>query len=255
MLPLRQQPPLTSLAGDPAQERGLLDTLTANIRDTRASLHHYRPTVLATEDGRLMNVLAMPAEAANLGETPPEHYTPRPGVEFAAPADLRALMVPIDARALAAYSSTHTWQPFTQTNDGTREVEALAQYLGPTEAVPFRAHWLPSSRVWLCIGGKFTQNGTQRTVATTRLQIRSSGLLGLTCQLSEGWIITQAPVWTALEAGSPPSVSNPASCFIPLFAVKTSPVRAIALPFQLPVSSGPWAPHLNPSGATGTLLP
>ena len=270
MTPLRAAAPLTPLM-PPGQAEEVVRAVAEQSLQLRRSVDQWQPGSVCTEDGRVFSVLTLPRFDPLLEQTPPDVYLDPGSAETRFTGQAHLIAAQFRIQGLNALTSTHSWQPVTVDADGY-EVEAYAQFLGFSRAVPLTVHWLPQSAQWLCIGGKITPpRGPEVTVATAKIEL-SAGFLGLLYSLPGGeWqdsVNYTAAEWVAVaptgsSASTMGAVDNDlirarGKFFVPFYAVTTEPVRRLLVlpdfPRLAPAGPGLFMPRLIPAYQTGTLL-
>jgi hypothetical protein len=251
-----------------------VDTLGAQSAQMTARLSRWLPHVIATDTGRLYSALTMPQDTALDEVWPQDIYVPSGSSEDQMGLQSRLFAGVARATALHDLATTHQFHPVSQDSAGNT-IEAFAQFVGFTPAVPLVVHHLQSSNQWLCMGGKITSfpgSDTQITVPTVKLPL-TRGHLGLLLTLRAGYVsdshhITAAR-WLALPVTTQSSSEigalndnevSAGSLFVPLYAVRndgggSAPVWT-PLGISVPTARGfsGYAYTLNPSGASGSLL-
>lgn len=272
---LQALPPIEPLS-DPDSAFEHVQTLADQSRHMQMALSQYLPVPIATQDGRVLRVLAIGRDDQLHDPWPEPQLTATPSGESSL--TVTALLANAHSRALdlESIATSFVFQPFTTDEDGY-EVEALAQHCGYTEACPMQIHYLPQSRQWLCIGSFLRQStfdgfSVDFRIPTAQFHLHQ-GHIGLQLTLRGGLASGPDAVYhrvTAAEwqtrqvtdGGSSTlgSISNATAnaggtLFIPLFAVSLLPTpRAFRLPILVPVEPGRFVPRLNLAALPRTLL-
>ena len=276
MQPLRTLPPLSALEANPSLAAEAVDTLVAQSAQMTARLSRWQPHVIATDTGRLYSALTMPPDTVLDEVWPQDIYVPAGSSEDQMGLQSRLSAGVARATALHDLATTHQFHPVAQDSNGNT-IEAFAQFVGYTAAVPLVVHHLQSTNEWLCMGGRmrtYPGANTLITVATTKLSLMR-GHLGLLLTLRAGardtshhilaaeWFSLTETGTTLSEIGSLDKESGqvgPGRLFVPLYAVRNdgggSAPTWTPMVFLQPIerNSGGYGYRLPPSGPSGTLL-
>ena len=271
---------------DPDSARESVQTVAEQARGMEDAFAPYVLAPMATHDGRVLRAFTLPQDRSLYDAYPAEfEAAPKPSSEDGFGTTTMLRQTQGRALDLEAMATDFVFHPFAE--GAGHEIEALAQHCGYTEACPFNVHWLPTSKQWLLLGGKFIQRQVtlrdgletfvdkEFTLATTKLPL-TRGHIGVNLTLTAGSLNNSATAsatyhWISKAEWAVREVTTGGQCtlspvdedafatragemFIAMFAVDSNLARHWNCFFQVPWLGGPYLPTLLATGASGTLL-